>query len=98
MIELKTVYPLVDEEGNILVGLIKTLAEDEEGRRYFIRQIETGVEYNEAIDVAKMVANEFGETVAKPEFFSYEPTDIEIPVEEEEELHEEEESAIDSSI
>jgi hypothetical protein len=89
MIELKTVYPLVDEEGNILVGLIKTLAEDEEGRRYFIRQVETGAEYSEAIDVAKMITNEFGETVAKPEFFSYEPTDIEIPVEEEEELHEE---------
>lgn len=98
MIELKTVYPLVDAEGNILVGLIKTLAEDEEGRRYFIRQIETGAEYSEAIDVVKMITNEFGETVAKPEFFSYEPTDIEIPVEEEEELHEEEESAIDSSI
>ena len=97
MIELKTIYPLVDEEGNILVGLIKTWAEDEEGRRYFIRQIETGAEYSEAVDVAKIVANEFGETIVKPESFSYEPTDIEIPVEEEE-PHEEEESAIDSSI
>jgi hypothetical protein len=43
MIELKTIYL----ENN----LIKHYAEDSLGNRYYIKQVETGIEYEEAIDV-----------------------------------------------
>ena len=43
MIELKTIYL----ENN----LIKHYAEDSQGNKYHILQIETGIEYDEAIDV-----------------------------------------------
>ena len=31
--------------------LIRHYAEDEQGNKYYIRQVETGVEYSEAVDV-----------------------------------------------
>jgi hypothetical protein len=31
--------------------LIRRYAEDEQGVRYYIRQVETGVEYDEAVDI-----------------------------------------------
>lgn len=43
MIELKTIYL----ENN----LIKHYAEDSQGNKYYIKQVETGIEYEEAIDV-----------------------------------------------
>ena len=43
MIELKTIYL----ENN----LIKHYAEDSQGNKYYILQVETGIEYAEAIDV-----------------------------------------------
>ena len=32
-------------------NLIKHYAEDSQGNKYYIRQVETGIEYEEAIDV-----------------------------------------------
>lgn len=43
MIELKTIYL----ENN----LIKHYAEDSQCNKYYIKQVETGIEYEEAIDV-----------------------------------------------
>jgi hypothetical protein len=43
MIELKTIY--------LENSLIKHYAEDSQGNKYRIKQVETGVEYEEAIDV-----------------------------------------------
>lgn len=78
MVKLKVQFPVVDEDGSILLGLIKTWAEDEEGQRYLIRQLETGYEYEEALDVAKITENEYGQTIAIPELVSYEVTDIKV--------------------
>ena len=43
MIELKT--EIIDDK------LIKHYAEDSQGNKYYIKQVETGIEYDEAIDV-----------------------------------------------
>ena len=43
MVELKT--EIIDEK------FIKHYAEDEQGNKYYIKQVETGIEYEEAIDV-----------------------------------------------
>lgn len=51
MVELKTQYPYVDESGKEYPNLVKHYAEDENGEKYYIRQVETGIEYNEAVDV-----------------------------------------------
>ncbi len=51
MVEIKTQYPYINENGVEKANLIKHYAEDENGVRYYIKQVETGVEYPEAIDV-----------------------------------------------
>lgn len=51
MIELKSQYPFIDENGNERSNLIKHYAEDENGNKYYIKQVETGFEYAEAVDV-----------------------------------------------
>ena len=51
MIELKKQYPYIDFNGKENVKLIKTYAEDENGNKYYIKQVETGTEYSEAVDV-----------------------------------------------
>ena len=51
MVEIKTQHPYIDLNGKERVGLIKTYAEDENGVRYYIKQVETSVEYSEAVDV-----------------------------------------------
>lgn len=43
MIELKT--EIIKEK------LIRHYAEDEQGNKYYIKQVETGIEYPEAVDV-----------------------------------------------
>ena len=48
---LKTQYPYIDDEGKSYFNLVKHYAEDTEGNKYYIKQIETGIEYEEAIDV-----------------------------------------------
>lgn len=44
---IQTLYPYVDEQGNIKDNLIKTFSNSNK----MIRQIETGVVYTEAIDI-----------------------------------------------
>ena len=61
MIELKLQRPFIDENGIERVGLEKHYAIDENGVKYKIKQIETGVIYDDAID-------------AVPCKYSYEPT------------------------
>lgn len=51
MVELKIEHPLLMMDGTFNYGLIKHWAEDENGNRYIIRQIESGDEYEEAVDV-----------------------------------------------
>lgn len=52
MIELKTQYPFVDKDGIEHSNLIKHYAEDENGTRYYIKQIENGFDgYTEAVDL-----------------------------------------------
>ena len=51
MVELKIQFPYVDAEGLEKHNLIKTFAEDENGDKYYIKQVETGTEYAEAVDV-----------------------------------------------
>lgn len=51
MIELKTQFPYVDDNGKTYSNLIKHYAEDEQGNRYYILQIETGIRYSEAVDI-----------------------------------------------
>lgn len=48
---LKTQYPYIDENGNERANLIKHYAENENGEKFYIKQVETGVEYSEAVDV-----------------------------------------------
>lgn len=50
MVELKLQKPYVDANGNIRENLEKHYAEDENGVRYYFMQVETGVEYAEAVD------------------------------------------------
>lgn len=65
MANVKFEYPLIDENGNERKNLIKHYAEDENGKKYYILQVETGVEYAEAIDIY-------------PCRYSYQATDKEI--------------------
>lgn len=51
MIQLKLQTPYIDERGNAKPNLEKHYAEDENGVKYYILQVETGVEYTEAVDV-----------------------------------------------
>lgn len=51
MIELKIQRPYIDENGVVRENLEKHYAEDENGNRYYITQVETGVEYAEAVDL-----------------------------------------------
>ena len=51
MVELRTEYPFQMPNGALNEGLIKHWAEDENGKRYLIKQIETNLEYGEAVDV-----------------------------------------------
>ena len=51
MIELKKEYPYIDENGDARADLEKHYAENENGERFYIKQVETGVIYAEAVDV-----------------------------------------------
>lgn len=51
MSKLKVQYPFIDFDGSERSNLIKHYAEDENGNKYYIKQVETGIEYSEAIDV-----------------------------------------------
>lgn len=51
MIELKLQRPFIDENGKIYGHLERHYAEDENGVKYKIKQIETDVIYDEAIDL-----------------------------------------------
>ena len=74
-IELKEVHPYENHEDWVF-----HYAEDEEGKRYFIIQNETGIEYDGAIDLY-------------PCRYTYKATDKPIPEEEIEEENGEEENA-----
>lgn len=50
MIELKVQNPYIDENGNVWGNLERHYAEDENGVKYYILQVETGIEYDEAVD------------------------------------------------
>ena len=43
MIEIKTQYPYIDENGKIFKNLIRTYAEDKDGKLYYIIQNETNI-------------------------------------------------------
>ena len=51
MIELKLQRPYIDFNGKVIENLEKHYAEDENGVRYKIRQVETGIIYDEAVDL-----------------------------------------------
>lgn len=51
MVKVKEQYPFIDEDGNEDLGLILHWAEDDEGNRYYLKQVETGIEYEGAIDI-----------------------------------------------
>lgn len=51
MIELIEQNPYVDKNDICIFNLVKHYAEDEYENRYYIRQVETGIEYSEAVDV-----------------------------------------------
>lgn len=65
MSEIKTRYPYIDFSGEKRENLIKHYAEDKEGNKYYIKQVETGIEYSEAVDVY-------------PSRYTYVPTDKKI--------------------
>ena len=50
-IQLKLQNPYIDANGNVRENLQIHYAEDEFGKRYYIKQVETGCEYEEAVDV-----------------------------------------------
>lgn len=75
MIELKEQYPYIDENGVAHSNLVKHWAEDGNGKKYLIQQIETSGEYGEAIDLY-------------PCKYTYQATDK--PIDEEEQPAEEE--------
>ncbi len=50
MIKVKTQHPYIDGETE-REDLILTYAEDENGKRYKIIQVETGIKYGEAVDI-----------------------------------------------
>jgi hypothetical protein len=51
MSTLKTEYPYIDSNGDKKENLIKHYALDEQGNKYYIKQNETGLVYDEAVDV-----------------------------------------------
>ena len=51
MAEIKVQYPFIDGNKNKRENLIKYYAEDKEGNKYYIKQIQTGLEYAEAVDI-----------------------------------------------
>lgn len=51
MVDLRTEYPFQMPDGTLNEGLIKHWAEDENGKRYLIKQVETEMEYDEPVDV-----------------------------------------------
>jgi uncharacterized UPF0160 family protein len=51
MIGLKLQRPFIDNNGKVYEHLERHYAEDENGVKYKIRQVETGVIYDEAIDL-----------------------------------------------
>jgi hypothetical protein len=51
MIELKLQRPYIDENGNIREKFEKHYAEDKNGVKYKIKQVETGAIYDEAVDL-----------------------------------------------
>lgn len=50
-IQLKLQNPYTDANGNVRENLEMHYAEDEFGQRYYIKQVETSCEYEEAVDV-----------------------------------------------
>jgi hypothetical protein len=52
MIELRLQKPYIDENGKVFNNLERHYAEDENGVKYHILQVETGIEYAEAVDIA----------------------------------------------
>lgn len=52
MIELKLQTPFIDENGVTHKTLEKHYAEDENGKKYYIIQKETGNKYDSAVDTA----------------------------------------------
>lgn len=73
-IELKMVFPFVDDNGKVHNDLILTYAEDENGQKYLIKQNETGNEYGYAVDIAETYV-ENREIKARPKYYSYVLTD-----------------------
>lgn len=69
MSEIKVQYPFIDEDGNKRDNLIKYYAEDKEGNKYYVKQLQTGIEYAEAVDVY-------------PSRYTYVPTDKKVETEE----------------
>ena len=51
MIELKVQRPFIDANGVERVNLEKHYAEDENGVKYKVKQLETGIIYDEAVDL-----------------------------------------------
>lgn len=51
MIELKLQRPFIDDNGVERANLEKHYAEDDNGVRYKIKQVETGIIYDEAVDL-----------------------------------------------
>ena len=51
MVELKKQQPYIDGNGNTRANLEKHWAEDENGVKYYIIQVQTGIKYAEAVDV-----------------------------------------------
>ena len=42
---------MIELKSEIIEGLIKHYAEDSQGNKYYIKQVETGIEYQEAVDL-----------------------------------------------
>ena len=51
MVELKLQRPYIDDNGKVYEHLEKHYAEDENGVQYKIKQNETGLVYDEAVDL-----------------------------------------------
>lgn len=48
---IKTQYPYIDENGNENSNLIKHYAENEKSEKFYILQVETVLQYSEAVDI-----------------------------------------------
>lgn len=87
-IKLMTVYPFVDDTGRIMNNLVLTYACDIEGNKYYVKQLETGIEYDSAIDVAEIYIDVDGYAKGKPKYYTYEATNKKIEQPEEEQVEE----------